>query len=479
MPVAAGTQLGPYEITGSLGAGGMGEVYRAHDTRLGRLVALKILPESFAADAERLARFEREARVLAGLNHPHIAHVYGFEDAPAPSGGTHRVHALVMELVPGESLAHHVRRGALPLAEALEFARQIADGLAAAHAGGIVHRDLKPANIQVTPEGTIRILDFGLAKSVAPAEKGASDAHAATITSPAQMTQAGVVLGTAAYMSPEQAKGLAVDCRTDVWAFGCILFEMLTGRRLFDGPDVSEVLASVLRAEVDWTLLPRGLPPLPRAFLMRCLQRDPRQRVQDIGDVRLALEGAFDIALGRAASAGGGSWWRGWLPAAVAAIVAAGLAGGLAWNLTGTTAIPPAVTRMRLTLPPDNDFYFNGRHLIAVSPSGRHVAYSAGLGLWIHSLDELEARQVAGAEIEGRSPFFSPDGQWIGYYAAGELRRAPITGGTPVKLAPAVNPWGASWAQDGHVYYGQGPDGIWRVPSAGGAPAARGLRRRG
>lgn len=468
MRVAPGTQLGGYEITGSLGAGGMGEVYRAQDTRLGRSVALKILPESVALDADRLARFEREARVLAGLNHPHLAHVYGFEEAVDPSGGA-PVHALVMELVPGESLARVLQRGPLKVAESLEFARQIADGLAAAHAGGIVHRDLKPANIQVTPDGTIKILDFGLAKSVSPSEMGAADAHAATITSPAQMTRAGVVLGTAAYMSPEQAKGLAVDRRTDVWAFGCILFEMLTGRRLFDGPDVSEVLASVLRAEIDWTLLPGGVPPVVRAFLMRCLQRDPRQRVQDIGDMRLALDGAFDAAVGDASSGARGSVWRGAVPAALAALAAIAIAGA-AWSLTRASAAPPIVSRMRLTLPPDNDFYFNGRHLVAISPSGRHVAYTAGLGLWLHPLDQLEARPVPGAESEGRSPFFSPDGQWIGYYAAAELRRAPLTGGTPVKIATAVNPWGASWSDDGNVYYGQGPDGIWRVPAAGGTP---------
>jgi len=468
MSIATGTRLGPYEITGALGAGGMGEVYRAQDTRLGRSVALKLLPDSFAADVDRRARLEREARALAALNHPHIAHVYGFEEGPAPSEGAPRMFALVMELVPGESLAQRLERGALPVPEALEFARQIADGLAAAHAGGIIHRDLKPANIQVTPEGKIKILDFGLAKSVAPGASG--DVPAATITSPAHMTQAGIVLGTAAYMSPEQAKGFAVDRRADIWAYGCVMFEMLSGRRLFDGPDVSEVLASVLRAEVDWTLLPSGLPPMPRAFLERCLHRDLRQRLQDIGDMRLALEGAFDAALGSSRARGAQPAWHRLLPAAAAAILAAGVAGGVAWNYTRTAAPAPIVARMRLTLPPGNDFYFNGRQLVAVSPSGRHVAYSAGLGLWLHSLDELEARPVAGAEIEGRSPFFSPDGQWIGYYAAGELRRAPLTGGNPVKITNAVNPWGASWADDGQVYYGQGPGGIWRVPSAGGTP---------
>jgi serine/threonine-protein kinase len=472
MAISTGTRLGPYEVTGVVGAGGMGEVYRARDTRLGRSVALKILPASFSTDPDRLARFEREARTLASLNHPHIAHVYGFEEGPPTPDATSGVHALIMELVPGESLAQRIRRGPIPVAEAMEIARQIADGLATAHARGIIHRDLKPANVQITPEGTVKILDFGLAKAVAASDGDASEeAHAATITSPAQVTQAGIVLGTAAYMSPEQAKGLAVDRRTDVWALGCVLFEMLTARRLFDGPDVSEVLASVLRAEVDWTLLPSSLPPVPRAFLMRSLQRDPRQRLQDIGDMRLALEGAFDVAVSDAQARGAGhGLGRRMLPIGVAALLAAATAGGSVWSLARTTAPPPAVARMRLTLPADNDFYFNGRHLVAVSPTGRHVAYSAGLGLWIHSLDELEARPVPGAENEGRSPFFSPDGQWLGYYSSGELRRAPITGGTPVRIATAVNPWGASWGHDGQVYYGQGPEGIWRVPSAGGTP---------
>jgi len=472
MALAPGTRLGSYEVTGAIGAGGMGEVYRAEDSKLGRAVALKICPSTFAAEPERLARFEREARTLAALSHPNIAHVYGFEDWPS-TGAEAPIRALIMELVPGESLADRLRRGPLPMAEALSLARQIAEGLEAAHAAGIVHRDLKPANIQITPDGTAKLLDFGLAKPLQPRDATRADSdHVATLTSPALMTQAGIVLGTAAYMSPEQAKGLAVDRRTDVWAFGCVVYEMLTGRRAFHEDNVSEVLASVLRKEVDWARLPEGVPAVVRAFLVRCLDRDPRHRLQDIGDMRLALEGAFDTgAPDPSAAAPPRAAWRLAMPLLATAVVAAGLASAATWRATRVEAPAPAVSRMRLTLPAGNDFYFNGRHLVAVSPTGRHVAYSAGLGLWIHSLDQLDARPVAGAEGEGRSPFFSPDGQWVGFYAAGELRRTPVIGGTPVKMADAVNPWGASWADDGHVYYGQGPNGIWRVAAVGGTPA--------
>jgi serine/threonine-protein kinase len=445
----------------------MGEVYRAHDSRLNRSVALKILPASFAADPDRLARFEREARSLAALNHPHIAHVYGFEESTATDASGATVHALIMELVPGESLAQRLSRGPLPVADAIAFARQIADALAAAHARGIIHRDLKPANVQITPDGTVKVLDFGLAKAVERADDD-DQAQRATITSPALITQHGIVLGTAAYMSPEQTRGLPVDRRTDVWSFGCVLFEMLSGRQLFGGSDVSDVLANVLRGEVDWSLLPGDVPPMVRTFLVRCLHRDVRQRVQDIGDMRLALEGAFDVAPARASV--DQPLWKRALAMVVVAMIAALASGGLVWRFR-VPGEAPVVSRMRLTLPPGNDFYFNGRHLIAISPTGRHVAYSAGFGMWLHSLDALEARAVPGAEGEGRNPFFSPDGQWLGYYAAGELRRVPVSGGSSVRLATAVNPWGASWSDDGHVYYGQGPDGIWRVPASGGTPS--------
>ena len=302
MPLSSGTRLGPYEILSALGAGGMGEVYRARDTKLDRGVAIKILPEAFAADAERIARFQREAKTLASLNHPNIAHLHGLEESTR-SG----VRALVMELVEGEDLAQRIARGSIPLAEALPIAKQIADALEAAHEQGIIHRDLKPANIKVRPDGTVKVLDFGLAKAMEPA--GAASPHASqspTITTPA-MTQAGMILGTAAYMSPEQARGKPVDKRADIWAFGCVLYEMLTGQRAFDGQGVSETLARVIEREPDWARLPATLSPALRTYIRRCLQKDPRQRVQAIGDVRLALEGAFETDLPQSAAPGCGA----------------------------------------------------------------------------------------------------------------------------------------------------------------------------
>jgi serine/threonine-protein kinase len=470
MPLPAGTRIGPYEILAPLGAGGMGEVFRAHDTKLGRSVALKILPAALAADADRLARFEREARTLAALNHPNIAQVYDFEEGPPAADGQPPARALIMELVPGESLAARLARGRLAVPDAIAIARQMADGLAAAHDRGVIHRDLKPANIQITPEGTVKLLDFGLAKTV-PTGAAAAIEGTGDVTGPASLTEAGVVFGTAAYMSPEQARGLAVDARTDVWAYGCVLYEMLTGRRAFDETNVPDLLAAVLRAEVDWQALPEDVPPMTRAYLQRCLQRDLRQRLHGLADMRLALDGAFDSAVRPADRAGPGAR-RAWSPAltialAIAVALAAG-AGG--WRFGRAAAPRPDVTRMRLELPSGNDFYYNGRHLVAVSPAGSHVVYGAGLGLWMQALDQLDPVPVPGAELEGRSPFFSPDGQWIAYYSGGELRRAPVRGGAMVTIAKAVNPWGASWAPDGTVYYGQGPAGIWRVRAMGGTP---------
>ena len=289
MPLSAGTRLGPYEILSALGAGGMGEVYRARDTKLDRAVAIKILPEAFAADTERIARFQREAKSLASLNHPNIAHIHGLEESDG-------VRALVMELVEGEDLAQRIARGAIPLDEALPIAKQVPDALEAAHEQGIIHRDLKPANIKVRPDGTVKVLDFGLAKAMEPTGVASPASRSRpTITTPA-MTQAGMILGTAAYMSPEQARGKPVDKRADIWAFGCVLYEMLTGKRAFGGEDVSLTLADVMKGEADWQALPATLPPGIRTVLTRCLQKDPKQRLRDIGDVRLALDGAFERA---------------------------------------------------------------------------------------------------------------------------------------------------------------------------------------
>jgi len=464
----------------------MGEVYRARDTTLGRDVALKVVSAAFASDPERLGRFEREARTLAALNHPHIAAIYGLEDTDGSK-------AIVMELVEGQTLDEIIHgagrsasgaggsgaqslapargsRRALGVSEALAIARQVASALEAAHEAGIVHRDLKPANVKVRPDGTVKVLDFGLAKAMEADGSRLREQDPSpslpTMTSPA-LTGAGVILGTAAYMSPEQARGEITDERSDVWAFGCLLYEMLSGQQIFQAKSVADAIAAVLRADIDWSVLPPDVPPVVRQFLKRCLERDLKERLHAMADMRLALEGAFDGAAGvTAPSPPLRPWWRRMLPIAAAVALTAAFVGSATW-LAGQPGDRPIVSRLEMLVPPGQSFYFNGRHLVAISPDGTRVAYTAGLGLWLHSLDELEAKSVPGAEIEARSPFFSPDGQSVGYYASGELRRVSVTGGAPISLTRAVNPWGASWSGD-TIYYGQGPDGIWSVPASGG-----------
>jgi eukaryotic-like serine/threonine-protein kinase len=375
--LAVGTRLGPYEVLAAIGAGGMGEVFRARDTKLGRDVALKILPDAFASDPDRLARFTGEAQTLAALNHPNIAHIHGLEE----SGG---VRALVMELVEGENLAEQLVRGPIPLGEALLIARQIAEALEAANEQGIIHRDLKPANIKIKDDNVVKVLDFGLARAMEPVSGALpSLSMSPTITTPA-MTQAGVILGTAAYMSPEQARGKTVDRRTDIWAFGCVLYEMLTGKRAFEAEDVSLTLAEVMKSEPNWTLLP-ALPPLQSAFLRQCLKKDPRQRTQAIGDVRLALEGVFETVVPSAAtlaSSPSRASRLAWMVATAAVLVAAVLAVSAVRYLRET---PPPETRVDIVTPATDrptDF--------ALSPDGRQIVFVAsGTGasrLWIRSL---------------------------------------------------------------------------------------------
>jgi eukaryotic-like serine/threonine-protein kinase len=344
MPLTSGTRIGGYEMGAQIGAGGMGEVYRATDTNLKRDVAIKVLPEAVASDGDRLARFQREAEVLARLNHPNIAAIYGLER----SNG---ITALVMELVDGPTLADRIAQGPLPIDEALPIARQIAEALEAAHEQGIVHRDLKPANIKVRSDGTVKVLDFGLAKALEPVGSSPSVSQSPTITTPA-MTHAGIILGTAAYMSPEQARGKAVDKRSDIWAFGCVLYEMLTGQRVFGGEDVTETLASVVKTEPVWDALPDKLSPSVRTFLRRCLQKNPKQRLHDIGDMRLALEGVFETALPQVTPSEVvvRPRWRRALPVAAALVVGASLVGLAAWSLWPTVA-PPTVTRFEHLLP--------------------------------------------------------------------------------------------------------------------------------
>jgi eukaryotic-like serine/threonine-protein kinase len=460
MSLAPGSRHGIFEITAQIGEGGMGQVYRARDTKLGREVAIKVISDPLVTP-ERAARFDREARTLASLNHPNIAAIYGLED----SGGER---AIVMELVEGATLADRLALGPIPTAEAIAVVTQIAEALEAAHEQGIIHRDLKPANVKVRPDGTVKVLDFGLAKALELTSVSNSHSISPTLTSPA-MTQAGMVLGTAAYMSPEQVKGHAVDKRCDVWAFGCVLYEMLTGHRAFAGSSVPETLANVLRSDVDWRLLPSDISPSIRGFLASCLVRDAKHRLHDIADMRLALQGAFEVSAQRPEAVSPpaqSAWWRRALAVAAIVVASAAITGVVMWETRPTA--PEVVSRLRMALPTGQPFYFSGRHLVAISPDGRFVAYTAGLGLWIHPLDQLEATPVPGAETEARSPFFSPDSQSIGYYAAGELKRVSVTGGAPVTLTKAVNPWGARWGDDDAIYYGQGPDGIWRVPATGG-----------
>jgi eukaryotic-like serine/threonine-protein kinase len=451
-----GVQLGPYQIVGKLGEGGMGEVYRARDSRLQREVAIKILPHVFASDPERIARFEREAQTLASLNHPHIAQIFGVEEGPAEAG---HVRALVMELVEGETLAARLAGGALPVGEAIRLAGEIADALQAAHDRGIVHRDLKPANIALTADGQVKVLDFGLAKATAPAHAGHSDAaNSPTLTLGA--TQVGVILGTAAYMAPEQAKGKAADKRSDLWAFGCVLYEMLTGRQAFAGEDVTDTLTAVLTREPDWSALP-GVSPHVVALLRGCLQRERHLRIADIAVARYVLAGepgasSQDRAADRPAV---GPWRLAAIVSALAAATLGGVSAYLATRATGDARPAWSSEPIRLTIaPPPETTFYNGDYGIpfAVSPDGRQIAFVASRAngvrdLWIRSLDAIAARAIPGTE-SASSPFWSPDSSWIGFRAEGQLKKVPTSGGTPHVLAPWSNTAsaGASWSSQ-HV----------------------------
>ena len=491
MAIEVGTRLGVYEVIAQIGAGGMGEVYRAHDTTLDRDVAIKVLPDAFATDPERLARFEREAKVLASLNHPNIAAIYGLEKAKAGEPP-----ALILELVEGPTLAEMLAPSPglrpssppqgersegkpLPLEEALPIARQIAEALEAAHEQGIIHRDLKPANVKVKDDGTVKVLDFGLAKALGPDLSDTEAANSPTMTMTAAATKMGVIMGTAAYMSPEQAKGRQVDKRADIWAFGVVLFEMLTGRQAFGGTDISETLAAVLRQEMDWAELPSETPHAIRRLLRRCLERDHRRRLPEIGTARLEIDEADAApeasAVAAAASRAEPTLWQ--RPVSIAAIVLVALAlGGLAvWTLGSPE--PPLVVRMPIPLGIDEIFSNTGRHAVAISPDGTQIVYSANLGLSLRPVDQLEATPLVGTSegvgggIPGaRNPFFLPDGQWIGYHVGAQLKKVSIGGGAPITLCEANQPWGASWGADDTILLGRGPDGIWQVPGTGGTP---------
>ena len=462
MGLAPGTRLGAYEITAAIGAGGMGEVYRARDTKLGRDVALKILPEAFTADGDRVARFRREAQVLASLNHPNIAAIYGFED----SGDTQ---ALVLELVEGPTLSDRIAKGPIPREEALPIAKQIAEALEAAHKQGIIHRDLKPANIKVRGDRTVKVLDFGLAK-VLEGPTGIADAsRSPTRTDPP--TRAGVLLGTAAYMSPEQARGEAVDHQADIWAFGCVLFEMLSGRRAFDGRTVSDVIAAVLREEPEWTALPRDLDPRMRLMLERCLDKEATNRYHSIADARVDVQSA---AAGRSAVAMDSSTRqapgrRTLLWVAVAAAVAGSAVGTGVWVLK--PAAIPRVERFAHVLPPNESFSRTGSGIVAISPDGSSIVYAANGSLLLKLIDRVDAQAITGTKGDPTNPFFSPDGRSIGYqdFKDGELRRIAVSGGRPVTLARVTNLFGATWGSDDTIVFGQ-EDGVWRISASGGTP---------
>jgi len=461
-----GTEIGVFRIDSLLGVGGMGEVYRAHDTKLDRGVAIKVLPPAFASDPDRLARFKREAQVLASLNHPNIGSIYGFEDDAG-------VHALVLELVEGPTLADTLELAraskGLPLDEALAIARQITDALEAAHEQGIIHRDLKPANIKVRDDGTVKVLDFGLAKLTQPdAAVQAGATQSPTITTPA-MTAAGMILGTAAYMSPEQAKGKPADKRSDIWSFGCILYEMLTGVRPFRGDDVADTLAAVLRAEPDWSAVRNDVPLPIRRLLRDCLTKDRAKRLGHVAVARFVVSGATAIETSPSPARS----IRAWTTLGISAVaLLAGVAGAQLWR-TNAPPTPADVGRFTIELPEQAGFTMVGRSIVAVSSDGRQIAYVAEDRLYVRPVGEFESRAIAGiAPGEGiHSPVFSPDGRALAYVSATEnaIKRIPIEGGTPLKICDVVLPLGVSWFES-DLFFGAGVNGIMRVSTNGGVP---------
>ncbi len=466
LAITPGIRLGVYEVIASIGEGGMGQVFRARDTKLDRDVAIKALPAAFAHDADRLARFQREAKTLASLNHPNIAAIYGLEE----SGG---VTALVMELVEGDDLSQRIAHGPIPIAEALPIARQIAEALEAAHEQGIVHRDLKPANIKVRPDGTVKVLDFGLAKAMEPTgAMSSSHSMSPTITTPA-MTQMGMILGTAAYMSPEQARGKPVDKRADIWAFGSVLYEMLTARKAFDGEDVPMVLAAVINAEPRWD----GVPSNVRRLLASCLEKEPRKRLRDIGDAWRLLEEVPEpgAVKPRFASVG-------WIAAGSLAMVMA-IVLWAPWRAVRSTDQP--LIRLDVDLGSEISLPALGGELTnpVISHDGMRLAYVASLAgglpkLFTRRLDQPKASELAGTE-GASGPFFSPDGQWIGFYARGKLNKISVEGGATIPVMDVSSIGGASWGDDGNIIVafnraiqGKVPaPGLVRVPAAGGAPS--------
>ncbi|HEX8712394.1 MAG TPA: protein kinase [Terracidiphilus sp.] len=510
-PAASPQQIGHYQVVAKIGEGGMGVVYRARDTRLNREVAIKVLPRAFAEDPYRMARFEREAQLLASLNHPKIASIYGLEE----SGATR---ALVMELVEGPTLAERIgraassarpkvasaspaqgsggaasgaktsgpggsagkaRKAAIPLDEALPIAQQVAEALEYAHEHGVVHRDLKPANVKVTPEGEVKVLDFGLAKAMARDDASGDISNSPTLS--LAMTEAGLILGTAAYMAPEQAKGKAVDRRADIWAFGCVLYEMLSGQKPFEGETVSDVLAAVIKSEPDWSALPADTAPGIRRLVRRCLAKDPRQRLHDIGDARLAIEEALSGADVESGVSGGQfAESKGASPAHRALPWMLGTLAVLFAAATAWLALRPKpdqnVIRFPIAAPENAELLFGGE--ANISPDGRYLAFVAHKGtdapavLWLRPLDSLTAVALPGTE-GAFLPFWSPDGKWIGFQANGKLEKVSVSGGTPQTLCDvngSSDGLGATWNHDGVILFNGAGRALYRVPDSGGTP---------
>ena len=446
----------------------MGEVYRAKDTQLHREVALKILPDSCVSDPDRLARFSREARVLASLNHPYIAQIHDVE-------ASDRGRALVMELVEGSTLANRIAQGSIPIDEALPIARQIAEALEAAHEQGIVHRDLKPANIKVREDGTVKVLDFGLAKALEPISAAAAEAIASpTATSPG-VTGVGVILGTAAYMSPEQARGKPLDKRTDIWAFGCVLYEMLAGRRVFSGDTVSDAIAAVIEREPSWNALPSQTPPSIRRLLERCLEKDPRRRLRDAGDARIEIEDTLTRPVSQAEGIQvaapprhvRASWTA--LVSVLAVITSAALLGW--WSASRRTEPGPRpLVRLNVDLGHDVVLGSTVGADAILSPDGQRLVFVSQGRLFSRRLDQTGATELEGSE-GAFAPFFKPDGQWIGFFAKDKLKKVSVEGGNAVTVCDAPAGRGGGWGEDDYIIATlSASSGLSRVPSAGGTP---------
>jgi len=477
-----GQSIAHYKVTAKLGAGGMGEVYRATDSKLGRDVALKVLPEAFAQDAQRMARFQREAQVLASLNHPNIAAIYGLEEGAGSGeqGAAGQTRALVMELVEGPTLAERMAAGAIPLDEALPLAKQFAEALEYAHEHGIVHRDLKPQNIKLTNDGIAKVLDFGLAKAFADEVSHPDAATSPTLSIAA--TRAGLILGTAGYMSPEQAKGKSADRRADIWSFGVVLCEMLTGQRLYDAETASEILAAVLMKDPDLSALPADTPPRIRELLARCLTKDPKQRLQSIGEARICIERAIlhpeTTPSGVTSTSGairpGSPGWSRTLPWAVAGLLALALGASL-WRATGReSGADQSQVRFTVSLKSGHGLDLATTPTVAISPDGTKLVYTArqdGVSrLFLRSIDQLDVQAIAGTE-DAAAPFFSPDGAWVAFFANSKLKKVPLAGGPVVNLASfGGDSRGGTWAGETIVYSPDALGGLLRVSANGGQP---------